>query len=47
MELGNNVALKGVTPNIRNISITCYTATLISGITLLRIPMKIDTLRIP
>ena len=44
-ELGNNVALTGFTLNVRNITMSCYTAYLASGATLLCKTIKSGTIK--
>ena len=45
MQLGNNVALRGFIPNIRNTIMACYTVHLASGQTLLCRAIKISTIK--
>ena len=44
IKLGNNVALKGYTLNVRNIIMACYTAHLVAGETLLCISIRSGTI---
>ena len=45
LQLSNNVALAGFTLNVRNIIMSCYTAYLASGATLLCKTIKVDTIK--
>ena len=46
MEFGDNITLVGFTPNVRNISMACYTAHLASEATLLCNLIKTCTIKI-